>query len=200
MANYSKIKKYFFVVLFAWLFSACFVFANENIVRPEGKNYREIYEKLEPANFEYIFNIDPFQTEEYTKYMYAPYPLFRTAVPFTFKDTVIPPGYYLLTPREKDGKWYVLFKTNGRVKYIIPVYEKDIVDPTFYKKYVPEKKLSLWGKICKKTSNTVGRMFKKQTQRTPAPKSYIDVNELGTEFWQVVLYWGTSKYYLIFMR
>lgn len=172
---------------------------NENIPA-KVQDMKEIYEKLEPADFNYIFDMDPYQLEEYQKYMYTPYPLFRTSVEFKFKNVTIPPGYYLLTPREKDGKWYVLFKTNGRVKYIIPVYEKDLVAPAFYARYVPEAKLNWWDNLRKKTRNTVGRIFKKSTQRTPAPKSYIDVNEIGNEFWQVVLYYGSTKYYLIFMR
>ena len=69
----------------------------------------------------------------------------------------------------------------------------------FYKMYVPERKLTLWQSICKKSSDTVGKIFKK-TQRMPAPKSYIDVNELGSDYWQIVLYYGESKYCMIFMR
>ena len=232
MANFTKIKKIFlFAVLF--LFGAVFAFlspclANENAITKENQKYQEIYEKLPEADFSYIFNLDPYQPEEYTKYMYAPYPLFRTAIRFVFKNTVIEPGYYLLTPREKDGKSYVLFKTNkntviepgyylltprekdgksyvlfktnGKVKYIIPVYEKDLVEPAFYERYVPERKLTWWQSVCQKTRNTMGRLFSKQTQRKPPPKSYIDVNELGTDYWQVILYYGATKYYMIFMR
>ncbi len=57
-----------------------------------------------------MFGIDPYQAEDYTKYMYSPYPLFRVGVPFIFKNTEIKPGYYILTPRKKDGKTFVLFK------------------------------------------------------------------------------------------
>ncbi len=204
MANFKKFKKIF---LFAVLLCSVVLFASlncsiaqENKANGENAKYAKIYEELSEPDFSYIFNLDPYQTEEYTKYMYAPYPLFRTAIRFVFKNTVIEPGYYLLTPREKDGKWYVLFKTNGKVKYIIPVYEKQLVEPMFYEKYVPERKLTFWQGICKKTRDTMGKFFPKQTQRMPPPKSYIDVNELGTDYWQVVLYYGASKYYMIFMR
>lgn len=204
MANFAVFKKAFFTfaLIFAVFISVPFAFAQDETAQAQSENqkYAQIYNDLPEADFSYIFNLDPYQTEEYTKYMYAPYPLFRTAIRFVFKNTVIEPGYYLLTPREKNGKWYVLFKTNGKVQHIVPVYQKELVDPMFYKMYVPERKLTLWQNICKKSSDTVGRLFKKQTQRTPAPKSYIDVNELGTDFWQVVLYYGESKYCMIFMR
>ena len=204
MANFIGFRKIFLIaVLFCsvmFFASINYSVAEETVIQSENSKYAKIYEELPEADFSYIFNLDPYQTEEYKKYMYAPYPLFRTAIRFVFKNTVIEPGYYLLTPREKDGKWYVLFKTNGKVQYIIPVYEKGLVEPAFYKRYVPERKLTLWQNICQKTTNAVGRIFPKQTQRKPAPKSYIDVNELGTDYWQIILYYGESKYYMIFMR
>lgn len=166
----------------------------------EKETYEEIYEKLEPADFEYMFGIDPYQAEDYTKYMYSPYPLFRVGVPFIFKNTEIKPGYYILTPRKKDGRTFVLFKEQGRVKYLIPVYEIDLVDPLFYDQYIPERKDGFWEKARKKASNTIGRLFPKKTQRMPAPKAYIEVNDIEREFYQVILYYGTQKYYMIFRQ
>ena len=87
----------------------------------ERETFDKIYEELLPADFEYMFGIDPYQAEDYTKYMYSPYPLFRVGVPFIFKDIKIEPGYYILTPRKKGGRTFVLFKEQGRVKYLIPV-------------------------------------------------------------------------------
>ena len=203
MANSAVFKKVFLftALFFALLVFAPVSFAEDEIPKAQSENqkYAQIYDNLSEPDFSYIFNLDPYQAQDYTTYMYAPYPLFRTGIRFVFKNTVIQPGYYLLTPREKDGKWYVLFKTNGKVQHIIPVYKKELVDPMFYKMYVPERKLTLWQSICKKSSDTVGKIFKK-TQRMPAPKSYIDVNELGSDYWQIVLYYGDSKYCMIFMR
>lgn len=166
----------------------------------EKETYEEIYDTLEMADFEYIFGIDPYQAEDYTKYMYSPYPLFRVGVPFIFKDIEITPGYYILTPRKKDGKTYVLFKERGRVKYLIPVYETEIVLPTFYDQYIPEKKKGFWEKVRVGASNTIGRLFPHQTQRMPAPKAYIEVNDIEREFFQVILYYGEQKYYMLFKQ
>lgn len=166
----------------------------------EKETYEEIYQKLEMADFEYIFGIDPYQAEDYTKYMYSPYPLFRVGVPFIFKEIKIDPGYYILTPRKKGGRTYVLFKEQGRVKYLIPVYNIDLVSPTFYDQYIPERKKTVWQKICEKTSNTIGRAFPKSTQRMPAPKAYIEVNDIDREFYQVILYYGEHKYYMLFRQ
>lgn len=162
------------------------------------EKYNKIYEELEPANFEYIFGIDPYQAEDYTKYMFSPYPLFRMGVQFGFKGVAIDPGYYLLTPRKKDGKTYMLFKEQGRVKYLIPVYNVDLVPPTFYDQYMPERKRSRWRKICDGTMSFIGRKFPKKTQRMPAPKAYIEVNDIDRIYWQVILYYGEQKYYMLF--
>ena len=166
----------------------------------EKETYDEIYERLAPADFEYIFGIDPYQAEDYTKYMYSPYPLFRVGVPFIFKDIKIEPGYYILTPRKKNGKTYVLFKEQGRVKYLIPVYEIYLVDPLFYDQYIPEKRKGFWEKAGEKTSNFFGRLFPQKTQRMPAPKAYIEVNDIDREYFQVILFYGTQKYYMLFRQ
>lgn len=190
------IKKTFLKTLLVLIFCIFTAFL------PSGarENYEEIYENLEPADFEYMFGIDPYQAEDYTKYMYSPYPLFRIGVPFIFKDTTIAPGYYILTPRKKDGRTFVLFKEQGRVKYLIPAYNVDIVDPLFYDQYIPEKKKGFWAKLGEKTSNAIGRAFPEKTQRMPAPKAYIEVNDIDREFYQVILFYGEQKYYMIFKQ
>lgn len=162
-------------------------------------NYEEIYEAQQPANFEYMFGLDPYQAEEYTKYIVAPYPLFRTAVPFRFKNILIPPGYYLLTPREKDGKDYVLFKDNGRVRYIIPAYKTGFVDPLFYDKYIPVPKKTKTQKLGDWGNAQLAKMFKKSLREAP-PKSYIDVNEIGNTYWEVILFYGFKQYHMLFKR
>ncbi len=166
----------------------------------ERETFDKIYEELLPADFEYMFGIDPYQAEDYTKYMYSPYPLFRVGVPFIFKDIKIEPGYYILTPRKKGGRTFVLFKEQGRVKYLIPVYDVDVVDPLFYDQYIPEKKKGFWETAGQKTSNFIGRLFPKKTQRMPAPKAYIEVNDIDREYFQVILFYGTQKYYMIFKQ
>lgn len=166
---------------------------------PTNAEFEQIYSELQPADFEYIFSLDPFQAEEYTKYMVAPYPLLRTGVDFFFKGTQIPAGYYLLTPREKNGVKYVLFKQEGKVKYIIPTYKTELVDPLFYQKHVPTPKKTTREKIggfMDKFASKVSR----NSKRTAPPKSYIDVNEIGREFWEVVLYYGNEKYFLLFRQ
>ena len=105
MANISKKISILFIL---FLLSCNLVFANENIPKTQLNNYEKIYSQLQEPDFDYIFGIDPHQTDEYTVYMRSPYPLFRSGVNLIFKSKTIPPGYYLLTPREKNGKTYIL--------------------------------------------------------------------------------------------
>ena len=165
----------------------------------KGEDFEAIYDRLESADFEYIFSLDPYQPEDYQKYIVSPYPLLRTGVEFVFKDTKIPPGYYLLTPREKYGVQYVLFKQNGKVQYIIPTYKKELVDPGFYKMHVPAPEKTKTQKMADFGNKLVGKMAK-QSKATPPPQAYIDVNQIGNEFWQVILYYGNDKYYMIFRQ
>ena len=165
-----------------------------------AENFEEIYESLKQADFEYIFGIDPYQAEDYTKNMFSPYPLLRTGVNFIFKDTVIPPGFYLLTPRKHNGQTYILFKEQGRVKYMVPCYQVDMAIPKEYNKYNPKPKVSVWKKVKTGVADMVGTVAPKKTQRKPMPKAYMEINDIDGEFYQVILYYDTGKYYLIFKQ
>ncbi|MBQ9149981.1 hypothetical protein IJX73_03520 [bacterium] len=198
MAN-IKIKITSFILLFSLFMNMLFVCANENIPKTKTSNYDEIYAQLEEADFDYIFGLDPYQPDEYTKYMYSPYPLFRSGVNIIFKSKKIPPGYYLLTPREKNGKTYVLFKENGKVSYVIPVYNEDVVYEGFYEEKFPQQKPTKTEKIRKKTMEFIGTKWGKKNQRTPVPQAYIEFNDEGM-YWDMILYYGMKKYYLLFKK
>ena len=106
------------------------------------KNYSEIYNSLEMAAFSYIHNIDPEEFYDVKDAAWSIYPLLRLNSAIYFKDRVIEPGYYLLTPREHKGKWYILFKQNGKVVHIIPVYDRDYTPESFYDQHIPKPKLT----------------------------------------------------------
>ena len=198
MANLKN--KIILLVSFLIMFCTNYqIFANENIPNNTLEEYDKIYSSLEEADFDYIFGIDPHQADDYTIYMYSPYPLFRSGVNLIFKSKKIPPGYYLLTPREKNGKTWVLFKENGRVSYVIPVYKEDIVYEGFYEEKFPRKKPTLGEKISKKTMDFIGTKWGKKNQRTPIPEAYIEFNDAGI-YWDMVLYYGLKKYHLLFKK
>ena len=174
-------------------------FANSNIPIVNSNDYESIYNSLDEADFDYLFGIDPYQAEEYKVYMRSPYPLFRSGVNLVFKSKTIPAGYYLLTPREKNGKTYILFKENGRVAFTIPVYKEDIISNDFYKEKLPQEKLNPYEKTKKGTMNFIGKKWGKRNQRTPIPNAYIEFDDAG-DYWSMILYYETKKYYLVFKK
>ena len=135
------------------------------------KNYSQIYNNLEPADFSYLHNIDPDQYYDTKDATWSVYPLLRLNSAIYFKNQTIEPGYYLLTPREHNGKWYMLFKQNGIVTHIIPVYDRDYTPEKFYDQHIPKPKLKKSQKVHMAILDTVGKV--KSSKRKEPVKSYL---------------------------
>lgn len=160
-------------------------------------DYRQIYMDLEVPTFSFVHGIDPGQYYDNQNASYSVYPLFRLSSPLYFKTVAIVPGYYDLTPRTHQGKDYLLFKDCGIVKYIIPVYKKELVPEGFYESHLPKPKLT-WSQNIKKNFYTyVGTHFK-SAKRKPPVKTYLEVNDLDNKFVSIVVYFGNYRYYTIF--
>ena len=174
----------------------------EGIVTPKyektkpTKNYAEIYNSLEVPSFSYLHDIDPDQYYDMKDTSWSIYPLLRLMSPIYFKTITIEPGYYLLTPREQDGKWYMLFKQNGTVKHIIPVYERDYTPEMFYDEHIPKPKLTTAQKIHMGFLDFIGN-FKSTKRKTPI-QTYLEVNDLENYFVSIIIYYGSHKYSTIF--
>ena len=180
-------KKFLSVILIL-LVGLC-VFAEET-------DYEQIYRDLEPADFSYVHDIDPGEMYDTKNTSWSPYPLFRLTSPLYFKNIVIEPGYYLLTPREHKGNWYILFKEQGKVRYIIPAYNREIVPMGFYDENLPKAKLTPSQKFHIKFFDFVGKYIK-SSQRKPAPNTFLEATDLENNFLSLVIYWGDHRYYMI---
>ena len=172
------------------------IFLGLGTIAEEGTNFEQIYRDLEPANFSYVHSIDPGEMYDTQNTSWSPYPLFRLTSPLYFKKTTIEPGYYLLTPREHKGNWYILFKEAGKVKYIIPAYNKEMVPMGFYDENLPKAKLTPSQKFQVKFYDFVGKHVK-TSQRKPAPNTYLEATDLENNFISIVIYWGNYRYYMI---
>ena len=161
-----------------------------------NKDYAQIYNNLEPADFSYVHDIDPDQYYDIKDTTWAPYPLLRLNSYIYFKNISVEPGYYLITPREHKGKWYMLFKQNGKVSYIIPVYERGIVPIDFYETHIPKPKLTTSQKIHMGFLSFLGKFD--STKRRDPVKSYMEINDLENYFVSIVIYYGSHKYSTIF--
>jgi len=174
---------------------------DEGVMIPETKanptkNYTEIYNSLEMPNFSYLHDIDPDQYYDMKDTAWSVYPLLRLNSPIYFKSITVDPGYYLLTPRENKGKWYMLFKQNGVVKYIIPVYDRDYTPEGFYAKHIPKPKLTPSQKFHTGFLSAIGHV--KSSKRKDPIKSYLEVNDLENYFVSIVIYYGSHKYSTLF--
>ena len=90
----------------------------------------------------------------------------------------------------------MLFKQNGKVVHIIPVYERDIVPEFFYEKHLPQPKLTKAQKIHMGALEFIGK-FKSSKRKEPI-KSYLEITDLENHFVSIIIYYGTHKYSTIF--
>lgn len=158
-------------------------------------DYARIYAGLEEPTFSYIHGIDPDQYYDSKNYAWSPYPLFRLNQEIYFKKQVIQPGYYLLTPREHDGKWYVLFKENGLVKATIPCYKDEVVPLGFYKLNLPKEKLTPSQKIHIGFVHFIGHF--NSAKRKKAPSTFLEIDDVQDDFVSMTIYYGEKRYYIL---
>ena len=156
----------------------------------------EQYRKIPVPDFSYIHDIDPGEYQDTMYSTWSPYPLFRLTAPLFFKTVAIQPGYYLLTPREHEGKWYILFKEAGKVKYIVPCYKREMVPMNFYKNNLPQVKLTKTQLIREKTLKFIGKHFD-SSKRKPIPDTFLEANDMDNSFISIIVYWGNYRYYFV---
>ncbi len=156
----------------------------------------QMYRDMPVPDFKYVHNIDPGEYQDTMYSTWSPYPLFRLTTPLFFKTVKIEPGYYLLTPREHKGAWYILFKEAGKVKYIVPCYKKEMVPMDFYKNHLPQIKMTKIQLIREKTLNFIGKNVK-SSKRKPIPDTYLEADDLDNNFISIIVYWGNYRYYFV---
>ena len=179
-----------------WMIVALLILTT-SYVSAKTLDYEQIYRDLETPKVKYIHDIDPGEYYDTKNSTWSPYPLFRLTSPLYFKDITIDPGYYLLTPREYKGDWYMLFKEAGKIKYIIPVFDREIVPITFYDDNLPQPKLAPSQKIHLKLLDIMGKVVP-SSQREPTPKTFLEVTDLDNNFVLMKIYWGDYRYYTIY--
>ncbi|MBR1460149.1 hypothetical protein IJ596_00745 [bacterium] len=156
----------------------------------------KMYRDMPVPDFKYIHNIDPDEYQDTRYSTWSPYPLFRLTAPLYFKSVAIQPGYYLLTPREHEGKWYILFKEAGKVKYIVPCYKREVVPMNFYQNNLPQIKMTTPQKIREMALQFVGKHFD-SSKRKPIPDTFLEASDMDNNFISLIVYWGNYRYYFV---
>ena len=164
-------------------------------IAEDAEDIPEIYRNLEVPDFRYVHDLDPEEYIDTKNSSWSPYSLFRLTAPLYFKTITIPPGYYLLTPRQHAGNWYMLFKEAGKVKYIVPIYDKKIVPVDFYRDNLPKEKTTWSQRQHLRLLRFVSK--RKSSKRPDLPKTYLEAEDLDDNFIVIILYWGDYKYYMV---
>ena len=160
-------------------------------------DYEQMYRDMPVPTHSYVHGMDPDQYYDMKDSAWSPYPLLRLNAPIYFKTTTILPGYYLLTPREYKGDWYVLFKESGKVKYIIPTFSKEFVDEFYYRDHLKELDMTKSQRWQIKFLNAWGKYIR-SSKRKPATKTNLELTDLDNNFLLIDLYYGHYKYSMVF--
>ena len=172
-----------------------FTFAQNVFAETDWDN---LYNTSKPFETKLMYDIDPFQDEDNFKYTYSPYPLFRTSCHLYYRNMRINPGYYHLTLRKMNGRDFVFFKTNGKVNFIIPVVKKEISPSVYYKKFMPEPKLTRMQAFSKKWMNFWGKVFK-NSGKQPPPPSFVELIDVGS-YYVLKFYFKEHCYYTVYKK
>lgn len=179
------------------MFLVLFLILLGGVCFAEQIDYKQIYMDMPVPAFSYVHGIDPGQYYDNKDAAYSIYPLFRLSSPLYFKTITIVPGYYDLTPVLHKNSNYLLFKEAGVVKYIIPVYRKEMVPEDFYSTHLPKPKYTRTQRMSLAFSRYLGKHFK-SSQRKPPVQSYLEVTDLDNNFVSIIVYFGSYRYYTIF--
>jgi hypothetical protein len=116
---------------------------------------------------------------------------------------LLKPGYYLVKPENRDGYEILIFKQNGRVAGVIPVYQKVLINPFLVYKQPIKPKAPLYKKIFIETPKKIITLpFKKwyESKRVPLPpKSALESKVVGNgKYLEIWLYVDQYLYKVLF--
>lgn len=170
-------------------------------------NYDLIYKDTPVLDFMYINGIDEEQDGDYNRYVISPYTLIRITDTLRNKKVLLKPGYYLIKPQRQDGYDFLIFKQNGKVAGVVPVYQKVLINPLLVYKEPVKSKLPLYKEIPKKIfidtpKKILSKPFKKfweQKKILTPPKSALESKAVGNgKYLEIWLYVDKFLYKVLF--
>ncbi len=170
-------------------------------------NYDLLYKDTPVLDFMYEDGIDQAQDSDYNRYVISPYTLIRITDTLRNKKVLLKPGYYLVKPAKCDGYEFLLFKQNGRVAGIIPVYQKVLIIPELVYKEPIKPKVPLYKAIPEKIFIEIPKKiitlpFKKSFEQRKVlvpPKSALESKVVGNgNYLEIWLYVDKYLYKVLF--
>lgn len=186
-----------FLLTFAVFFVLCF--ANAPAIA-EDSQYDEIYYNLAVPEITFENDVDPYEAEDNSQFHVSPYPLLRVSSTLVFKDIKIPANYYLISPRKINDSYYVLFKQGGKVKYIIPIYETESVQPLTTYPQPPKKQKHWWDYPLYPFRWALGIAMGKDDPPPRTPQSLVKAYDLDSRYYGIDLYYNDRVYKTIFKK
>ena len=163
-------KKIFLLVLF----NLIIIFPTK--VNAQSIDYDQIYNSLPVVDIHYEHNEDPDEIIDYNKFIVSPYPLIRISDNLSNKTTKIKPGYYLLSPKTREGYDFIMFKQKGNIAAMIPVFEKQTINPKLIFPDPPKPKVGFWQGIGNGIKAGFHGMFGKYENPPKLPRCKLDSN------------------------
>ena len=185
-------------LLFIILISVIFIHHPAFAANTGKIDYDAVYNGMPVLDFSYEHNEDPDELQDYEKYVGSPYPLVRISLRLSCKDARLKPGYYLMTPRNRNGYDFMMFKENGKIITMVPVYEKQLVNPEAI--YPAKKKpKGFMQKVGGGVKNAIATPFKPFMRPQPVARYAIDggMVEAGRYF-ELWLYRQEYLYKMLF--
>lgn len=173
---------------------ACYFFVSPVFAMGEQMDYDKIYNNLPEIQNIFYNGEDPDEIGDYKNFYRSPYPLIRTWSDMYCKKLNVSPGYYLLTPRFINGQEVVLFKQRGVVKYVIPAYEVQTINPDLVYPKIPETKYRWYQKFFIWTAKRMGEYQKPLKE----PQSAMGTSYIGRTYFLVDFYYQDKLYKMIF--
>jgi hypothetical protein len=165
----------------------------------EETDWDRVYNNLTNVKVEFINHEDPDEYYDYRQFNISPYPLIRTSSDMYIKNVKITPNYYLLTPREYNGQYVVLFKQKGKILFQVPVFYHEKIIPLVEYHEPPKPRAALWKRpfiaIFKKLK--INNRYEKPVD---FPKSKMNAFDLDKQFYEIDLYYENAVYKMLFKK
>ena len=102
--------------------------------------------------------------------------------------------------RKINDSYYVLFKQGGKVKYIIPIYETESVQPLTTYPQPPKKQKHWWDYPLYPFRWTLGIAMGKDDPPPRTPQSLVKAYDLDSRYYGIDLYYNDRVYKTIFKK
>ena len=166
-------KKFLFLTLLSLILV---LYVGIKSANAQPADYDQIYNNLPVVDFHYDHNEDPDELMDYSQFVVSPYPLVRISDSLVSKTIKLKPGYYLLSPKSREGYDFIMFKQKGRIVGMIPVFDKQIVDPKLIFPTPPKPKVGFWKGMVNGVKAGFHRLFGKYENPPKMPRCKLSTN------------------------